>query len=190
MKTYRQPRPWWLRILRRTFRILGFLLLVLIVGLVLRCFYTFRDRNPGYTVALNIDGQPAGRALKPFRAGFARVKISPDLSNTNEPIWLAGFNQNRAATKVHDDLWAMACVLDDGHARLGIVTLDAIGFFHDDVIAVRRRLSSASKLDYAVVCSTHNHSTPDLMGLWGANYARRECEISPASDRRGSEGTG
>jgi len=66
----------------------------------------------------------------------------------------------------------MACVLDDGHARLGIVTLDAIGFFHDDVIAVRRRLSSASKLDYAVVCSTHNHSTPDLMGLWGPDYAR------------------
>jgi len=75
--------------LHRMFRVLGFLLLVLIGGLVLRYLYTFRDRNPGYTVALNIDGQ-AGRTLKPLRAGFARVKISPDLSNTNEPIWLAG----------------------------------------------------------------------------------------------------
>ena len=78
---------------------------VFVLGLVLRCLYTFRDRNPGYTVALNIDGHPAGRTLKPFRVGFARVKISPDLSNTNEPIWLAGFNQNRAATRVHDDLY-------------------------------------------------------------------------------------
>src|SRR5436190_5268125 len=33
MKTIRQPRPWWLRMLRRAFRVVGFLLLVLIGGL-------------------------------------------------------------------------------------------------------------------------------------------------------------
>jgi hypothetical protein len=53
-------------------------------------------------------------------------------------MWMAGFSQHRAATAFHDDLWAIACVLDDGHARLGVVGLDAIGFFHDDVVAVRR----------------------------------------------------
>jgi hypothetical protein len=38
------------------------------------------------------------------------------------------------------------------------------------VVAVRRACASEWKLDYAVVCSMHNHSTPDLMGLWGPDY--------------------
>ena len=162
-------RPLWLRIVRRTLRVIGFLLLVLIGAAVLRCFYAFHDRNPGYKVVVNIDG----RAQVPdeLRAGFARVKINPDLSNTNRPIWLAGFNQHRAATAIHDDLWAIACVMDDGHTRLGVVVLDAIGFFHDDVISVRRKIAPISGIDYAIVCSTHSHSTPDLMGLWGPDYA-------------------
>jgi hypothetical protein len=58
-------------------------------------------------------------------------------------------------------------VIDDGRTRLGIVSLDAIGLFHDDVLSVRRRLSPQSKIDYTIVYSTHNHSTPDLLGLWG-----------------------
>ena len=178
MKTFHRPRPLWLRILRRAVLFLILLLIVLTGSVALRCLYAFRDRNPGYTVALNIDDHSAARQLKPLRAGFARIKISPDLSNSIEPIWLAGFSQHRAATRVHDDLLAIACVLDDGRTRLGVVTLDSIGFFHDDVIAVRRRLAAASKLDYAIICSTHNHSTPDLMGLWGPDYAHTGVNAS------------
>lgn len=158
--------------MRRTLRVIGFLLLVLVGAVALRCFYAFHDRNPGYNVALNIDGRVLASAESlPLQVGFARVRINPDLSNTNHPIWLAGFNQHRAATGIHDDLWAIACVLDDGHTRLGVVALDAIGFFHDDVVSVRRKIAPRLKLDYTIVCSTHSHSTPDLMGLWGPDYA-------------------
>ncbi len=143
------------------------LVIALLVGL--RCLYAFRDRNPGYSVAIDIDGAAAKANPKPLRVGFGRVKINPDLSNPNRPVWIAGFSQNRPATKIHDDLWAVAVSVDDGHTRLGLVVLDAIGFFHDDVIAVRRKLAVELKLDYAIVCSTHNHSTPDLMGLWGSS---------------------
>lgn len=164
-------RPLWARILRRTLRVSAFLLILLLAALVLRCFYAIHDRNSGYAVSLNIAAHnlPTNQ-LEALRVGFARVKINPDLSNTNRPVWLAGFNQNRAATGIHDDLWAVACVVDDGRTRLGIVALDAIGFFHDDVIEVRKRMYPLSKIDYAIVCSTHNHSTPDLMGLWGPDY--------------------
>jgi hypothetical protein len=82
---------------------------------------------------------------------------------------VAGFSHHRAATAIHDDLWAIACVVDDGYTRFGVVALDAIGFFHDDAVAVRRGCAPEWKLDYTTVCSTHNHSTPDLMGLWGAD---------------------
>ena len=165
------PRPLWRRLLRRVLRIFLFVLIVLIAALVLRCFYAFRDRNPGYQISLDINGHkfPTNQ-LDELRVGFARVKINPELGNTDHPVYLAGFNQNRLATKIHDDLWAIACVVDDGRTRVGLVALDAIGFFHDDVIEVRKRMYPLSKIDYAIVTSTHNHSTPDLMGLWGKDY--------------------
>lgn len=146
------------------------LLLVLVIALVARGFYAFRDRVPGYTLDLKIDAAKSQADPRPLRVGFARVKINPDLSDPQRPVWVAGFSQHRAATAIHDDLWAIACVLDDGHTRVGVVGLDAIGFFHDDVVAVRRSCAAEWKLDYTVVCSMHNHSTPDLMGLWGKDF--------------------
>jgi hypothetical protein len=140
---------------------------VLALAIIARGLYSFRDRSPGYSVNLHLDGAQSRAEPRPLRAGFGRVKINPDLSNTNRPVWVAGFSHNRAATAIHDDLWAVGCVLDDGYTRIGLVVLDAIGFFHDDVVAVRRACAAEWKLDYAIVCSTHNHSTPDLMGLWG-----------------------
>jgi hypothetical protein len=133
--------------------------------------HKFRDRHPGYSVSLNV-AQPPPAASGTLRVGFGRVKITPDLSNPDKPIWLAGFKQHRAATTVHDDLWAVACVIDDGQTRLGIAALDAIGFFHDDVVKVRQALDTNWNITYTIVCSTHNHSTPDLLGLWGPNYLR------------------
>jgi hypothetical protein len=137
---------------------------------VLRGYFAFRDRTPGYSVAVNISGAKSKAEARPLRVGFGKVKISPDVSDSKHPVWVAGFSQHRAATAVHDDLWAVACVIDDGWTRLGLVALDAIGFFHDDVVRVRQKLASDLKLDYAIVCSTHNHSTPDLMGLWGPDF--------------------
>jgi hypothetical protein len=180
----RPPRRFW----RRLFWFLVWMMAVLVIGVGGLCMYGFRDRNPGYRVALDVDGQMAAASPRLLQAGFARVKINPNLSDPNRPIWLAGFGPHRAATKIHDDLWATACVIDDGYTRLGIVALDAIGFFHDDVIAVRRRLGAQLGLTYTVVCSTHNHSTPDLMGLWGPTYVQtgvdqdyREQVISAAA---------
>jgi hypothetical protein len=162
----------WRTVRRRVLRVgLGFVL-VLALAVAVRSYFAFRDRHPGYALDLNLDGQPARANPRPLRVGFARVKINPDLSDPQRPVYLAGFSQNRKATAIHDDLWAIACVLDDGYVRLGIVALDAIGFFHDDVVRVRRRLAAEWKLDYTVVCSTHNHSTPDLMGLWGPHSLR------------------
>ena len=147
-------------------------LLLVAIGLVARGLYAFRDRTPGYALDLKIDAAKSLAEPRQLHVGFGRVKINPDLSNPKRPAWVAGFGQNRAATAIHDDIWAIACVLDDGHSRVGIVSLDAIGFFHDDVVAVRRACEAAWKLDYAIVCSTHNHSTPDLMGLWGPHPLR------------------
>ena len=75
-----------------------------------------------------------------FRAGFARMSITPELPDTwtdanansvYEPdkgdtftdgngnavfdaYWLAGFHQGRPAQSVHDPIYTIAAVLDDG----------------------------------------------------------------------------
>ena len=147
-------------------------LLVLVLAVAGRAYFAFRDRMPGYNLTVSVDGQPQAAERGALRVGFGRVRMNPDLSDPRRPVYLAGFSQNRKATAIHDDLWAVACVVDDGQRRLGIVALDAIGFFHDDVVRVRQRLAPDWKLDYTIVCATHNHSTPDLMGLWGPHPLR------------------
>lgn len=163
MNSQRPRRTWPRRILRW----LGTLLLLLVALVLARCIYVFRDRDPSAAFTLRISDDAWQRDPRPLRVGFGRVKITPDLSNPARPVYLAGFSQDRKATGVHDDLWAIACVIDDGHHRVGIVALDAIGLFHEAVTEIRRRLHSGGLFDYVIVCTTHNHSTPDLMGLWG-----------------------
>ncbi len=155
-------RPWPIRLARA----IAWVVLTLVVLLTARMLYVFRDRFPGYRVELALPRQEPA-AGTPLRAGFGRVDITPPIGDPAHPVWMAGFSNGRAATNVHDPLQAVALVVDNGRVRLGIVALDAIGFFHDDVIRVRERVPADWKLDYVVVCSTHSHSTPDLMGLWG-----------------------
>jgi len=160
----------------RLLRWIGLVLLVGVAGLAGFVWWNLHDRNPGSEFTLSARATPLMPAR--LRAGFGRRVINPDMS---KPVWVAGFAHNRAATKIHDDLKAVAAVIDDGEHRIGIVALDAIGFFHDEVLAVRRSVPSSARLDYVIVASTHNHSTPDLMGIWGPSDFR--SGIDPAYRR-------
>lgn len=83
-------------------------------------------------------------------------------------IWLAGFHNSRPASRVHDQLWARAVAIDNGVHRIGIISLDLIGLFYDDVIDIRNEAERVgAKCDYIVVACTHNHNSPDTLGLWG-----------------------
>ena len=167
------------------------ILLIIILGLVIYIYSNLKDRNPGYEINLNIKPTIEG----PLYAGFGVKSISPQVPDTWEDInndaqynpkdgdtyndgnengkfdavWMAGFDNKRAANGIHDDLWARTMIIDDGSTRLAIVSLDAIGFFHDEVIDVRKRISPDAGITYAIIASTHTHEAPDLMGLWGAS---------------------
>src|SRR5512140_3771403 len=141
------------RFLKRLFFITLALFVLLAIIIVVRGYFAFRDRIPGYSLSVNIDGANARLEPRPLRVGFARMKINPDVSDPKHPIWLAGFSQHRAASAIHDDLWSIACVIDDGYSRIGFVGIDAIGFFQDDVVKVRRALAAASKFDFITICS-------------------------------------
>jgi len=174
-------KKWFLRIL--------LLVLVLCLGLGFWMLRNLSDRFPGYQVDIDI---PAGNDM-PLRAGFAKVSISPELVDTWTDVnqdsmykaedgdtyedlnhnasfdaaWMAGFGKHRAAKSIHDSLWARAMVIDDGHTRMAVVVIDAIGFGHDDVIRVRQQIPRSAQLTYTTIASTHTHEAPDLVGLWG-----------------------
>lgn len=101
--------------------------------------------------------------------GYAQNSISPDLSR---PFFLAGFESNRRAQSVHDDLFARALALAKGESRhkkqrLVLVSLDLIGLGRSICLELASRLSEAE----LVIASTHTHHGPDTIGLWGPDLA-------------------
>jgi hypothetical protein len=169
-------------------------LLALIVVLAPVAYSNLRDRHRGYHVDIDIFPPVPGTV----RAGFAAMKITPEVRDTwndtagnsryrpdegdtfndvsgngnFDAVWMAGFHNRKPAQGVYDDLWARAMVLDDGQTRIAWVALDAIGFFGCDVIDVRKKLPETLGIDYVILSSSHTHSAPDLMGLWGPRDLR------------------
>jgi len=87
--------------------------------------------------------------------------------------WLAGFHNGRPASGIHDDLWARAIIFEQGDTRVGLVVLDLVGWFNQEVIETRALADAAGlELDHLIVSSTHNHEAPDTMGIWGRTETR------------------
>lgn len=83
-----------------------------------------------------------------------------------DPVWMAGFGNTRPAKDVHDPLWARAIAFRNNGVTVVMVTLDAIGIFHDKFIDIRKRIDPSLKIDHVMFSSLHNHETPDTMGNW------------------------
>ena len=83
-----------------------------------------------------------------------------------DPVWIAGFGSNRPAKGVHDPLWARAIAFRNNGVTVALVTLDAIGMFHEKIIDIRKMIDSSLNVDHVIVSCLHNHETPDTMGNW------------------------
>lgn len=171
------------------FRI-GSILVGIVILLTVWVLWNLRDRHPGYKIDLKVK---AADSHGKIMVGFAALPITPEIIDTWNDVngdakyreedgdtyndnngngkfdtyWIAGFDNQRAANGVHDDVWARAIVFDDGNARLAMVSLDAIGFRHDDVVDIREMIPATANIDYAVISSTHTHESNDLIGIWG-----------------------
>jgi hypothetical protein len=87
--------------------------------------------------------------------------------NHTDPVFLAGFGDNRQATGYHDRLWARGLVVDGQGGRIAIVALDLVGYFNNEIQTIRSLVDPDSGVDYVVVHSTHQHEGPDTLGIWG-----------------------
>jgi len=103
-------------------------------------------------------------------AGAAVRVITPDLDAPGRTVYVGGLARGLPAAGVNDELFARALVVSDpGGVSVGLVVLDLIGFFHDDVVKVREELRARYPevaLEHLAVASTHTHAGPDVIGLW------------------------
>ncbi|MEQ8911639.1 MAG: hypothetical protein RIE03_05055 [Pseudomonadales bacterium] len=109
-------------------------------------------------------------------AGAASTTVSPAPGD-----FIAGDARNRRFTGVHDPLYARALYLSDGATALALVVVDNIGLTNPDIERMRRRAADlvgdpGLPPQRVIVSSTHTHSGPDVVGLWG------EHELSSGRD--------
>lgn len=126
-------------------------------------------------------------APEPLYVGAAKVEITPPVETFDDlngngrydpgepfrdlngdgkwtPTWLAGFSVARTALSVHDPLWARAILFEKGGTRVLLVACDLIGYLHPRVEKLRGKIRGVDRVIFA---STHVHSGPDTVGLWG-----------------------
>ncbi len=109
--------------------------------------------------------QNAGGNTEVFRAAADKEIITP-----KEQPPLAGFDPKRLSLGTHDDLYARCLVIEcPTGEKMAIVSLDLLGFIRYDILQVRKRIRERGIMnpDFLIICSTHQHSGPDPIGLWG-----------------------
>jgi len=94
-----------------------------------------------------------------FLAGAAQVTITPPIG-----VPMSGYYFERAATGVHDDLYAHALVFAGQDAKIALVTCDLIGMDAQLVSQVRQCIEEATGIpdDHVMISCTHAHTGPTL----------------------------
>ena len=97
--------------------------------------------------------------------GAAQFPITPDST-----VYIAGHSHNRKSAGVHDDLFAKAVVIDNGQDHITLLTIDCIGLLYPELLEIRKRVETKQptiQTEKIILSSTHTHSGPDVVGLWG-----------------------
>lgn len=118
-----------------------------------------------------------GLGPEALQAAACARAITPEVGvNHSDPIYLAGFGNDRHATGVHDELWARGVVIESAGVKVAMVVLDVVGYFNNEVETIRALVGDPS-FDAIVVSSTHNHNSPDTMGLWGPSQVTSGVDL-------------
>ena len=94
-----------------------------------------------------------------LQAGAAQVKITPPIGAP-----MSGYYYERAATGVHDDLYAHALVFALRDVKIALVTLDLIGMGAPLVAQARQAIENSSDIrgDHVMISCTHTHTGPTI----------------------------
>ncbi len=114
--------------------------------------------------------------------------VEPDegeLDGKLQGMWIAGFSAGRPAQYcpdeligcaapeccvskyAHDDIRVQIAVFRQGETTVAFAVVDAVGYFHSYIDAIREEVEQAADIDLLVMSSTHSHESPDTVGQWG-----------------------
>ncbi len=100
-----------------------------------------------------------------FEVGFAQEVITPV-----DTAFIAGHSHNRIFDGVNDDIYVKAAVISNSQEKLVFLSFDCIGLLHPQLLEIRA-LVKEEQPDFPIqnimMTSTHTHSGPDVVGLWG-----------------------
>lgn len=94
------------------------------------------------------------------RAGFAERDITPEVG-----MEVPGGYGKAFSKKIHDPCKARACVFDDGHQRIALVGLDALGVPRSLVLEARAKIAERCgiKPEAVLISASHSHSSGPLV---------------------------
>ena len=101
--------------------------------------------------------------------GASAVEMTPYTQQ-----YLAGFDMNRKNDGVLDELFARCIVVSYNNKTVALVSLDLVGLMNENVQDIRSLVKSikGNFVDDVVIASTHTHSAPDTLGLWGPSISK------------------
>ena len=71
--------------------------------------------------------KPTASPKPMLRAAACARSITPVVGeNHSDPIYIAGFGNDRQATGVHDDIWARGVILESRGKKIAMVVLDVV----------------------------------------------------------------
>ena len=100
-----------------------------------------------------------------FSVGFAQNVITP-----KDSAFIAGHSHNRRFKGVNDNIFVKAATIESNGNLVAILTFDCIGLLHPQLLQIRQKVKERIPLfpvENIVMTSTHTHSGPDVVGLWG-----------------------
>jgi neutral/alkaline ceramidase-like enzyme len=94
-----------------------------------------------------------------FHSGAAQVKITPPIG-----VPMSGYYYERAATGVHDDLYAHALVFSKDETTIALVTCDLIGMDDHMVTQIRQAIEQSTDIpgQNVMISCTHTHTGPTI----------------------------
>ena len=99
-------------------------------------------------------------------AGFGRRQIIPD-EKSEEPFYIAGYNNGVQITGVLDYCEARAIWLDTGEEGVLLIGVDCVALDSGTVRKIRESLKDVPNCVSVNVYATHTHAGIDTLGMWG-----------------------
>lgn len=124
------------------------------------------------TTDASTGGETTGAPLDTFLIGVDISDVSPTMDHLGPDLYMGAYGApytRGPAQGVHDPIFARTLALEAEGGALVMTIVDLPGMGNQNTRAVRQKAAELTGLDEAqiLVGSTHSHSAPDLMGLWG-----------------------